>query len=160
MEISKIIQRFEYYATSLKMIKHNPSIFRERAFFNVDFEQIHTAIKEGCKFPLLLILTPEVSKTGTDDSITENFEVDYIILDKTSKNLSKAQVKSNCKDISDKLFNRILQDSEEYFSAQIVDSKEGVAGPIADDLFGWIVSLSFDRAYDGTVMQSDWEDLA
>lgn len=156
MEIQAIVDRFELYAVKLKELNHNPEDFRERAFFQLDFEDLQTAIKEGCKFPLMLFLTPDVDKTGGIDNISESWEGSFIILDK--KVSTKSVCVSFCKTIADKVYNKMLADVDGFFGCDSLEASGGAIGPTADQLYGWVVQFGFSKAYDGEVNPNDWED--
>ncbi|SDG68252.1 hypothetical protein SAMN05421827_109146 [Pedobacter terrae] len=156
MEIQAIVDRFELYAQKLKDLDHDPENFRERSFFQLDFEDLQTAIKEGCKFPLMLFLTPDIDKSGGMDNLSESWEGSYIILDK--KVTTKAACLNKCKLISDKVFNKMLAEVEDFYQCDSLEAGGGGIGPTTDQLYGWVVQFGFSKPYNGEVNANDWED--
>jgi len=160
MDIALLIEKFESYAASIKEIKHNPADLKTRAFFNLDFEELQLALRDGCKFPLMLVLTPEVGKDGSIDNVNEKWEGTYMILDKLASHDNKKQCVDSCKKISDKVFNRMLYDASDFFDGDLVHTDEGMIGPTTDKLYGWAVPFTFTQAYNAELNPNDWEDLS
>ena len=160
MEISALVEKFKSYAVSLKEIKHDSTKFTSRAFFHLDFEDLQSAIREGCKFPLMLVLTPEVGKDGSLDQVVENWEGSFMILDKLSNHANKTECINSCKHIADKVYNRMLFDSIDFFDGNLAQTNEGLVGPTADKLYGWAVPFTFTQAYDAEMNANDWEDIS
>jgi hypothetical protein len=160
--ISSLIDLFRGYATHLKELRHNESSFKERCFFNLDFEELQNATREGCKYPLMLFQTPDTNKNGGVDNISESWEGSYIILDqlRTNKADAKAEAINTCKLISDKILRRMVADAPEFFDGGLIQTTEGIAGPTSSKLYGWVVTFTFDKAFDGEVNAEDWEDLS
>lgn len=161
MEILALINHFCDYAINLKELNHDPDPkkFRDRAFFHLDFEEIQSALREGCKFPLMLLITPEVGKNGDIDNLTEAWEASYLILDRCEKTSDKANCLDRCKKIADKVYSRMISDAGTFFDGSLVQTDEGMVGPTGDKLYGWIVSFGFTQAYNGELNSNDWEDL-
>lgn len=155
--ITGLIDLFRGYATQLKDLRHNEASYKERCFFNFDFEELQNATREGCKYPLMLFQTPDSNKNGGVDNISESWEGSYIILDQVRT--TKADAINTCKLISDKILRRMVADAPRFFDGGLIQTTEGIAGPTSSKLYGWVVTFTFDKAFDGEVNAEDWEDL-
>lgn len=158
MEISPLVDRFEFYATNLIDISHDPASRRNRAFMHLDIEDLQLALSEGIHFPALFLQTPEVEKQGASDNIIEQFSFTFtIVLQKTG---TKAALLDSAKKIADKIYNLLLLDiADGVLPGSISGTNEGILGPMGDGLYGWAVSLSISDGYDGEIKQSDWKHL-
>lgn len=159
MNITALIERFEYYAINLKDIKHDPEDSRNKAFFHVDIDSIQQAVLSGIKFPALFLQTPEVEKGGAYDNMSESFDFTYVILFKGTPS-TKAAIFDQAKLLSDKVFNRLMLDVATGFLPGILSgTQEGQFGPMTDSIYGWGKSMAISDAYDAEAKQTDWEDV-
>lgn len=162
MNIAELGNRFEFYAINIKEIKHDPTA-QKKAFLLCDVQDVQVSIKNGLKFPCLLMQTPEVEKEGDTDSIIEHFEGSFVVLDAYSPRGTAAEklaVYNDCKAIADKIYKRMIKDSDEYFEGALVRTSEGSFGPVAGELLGWGVNFGFEQGFDGETDPDDWEDLS
>jgi hypothetical protein len=162
MNISTLTSRFEFYAQKHKLIKHVPGDdLTQRAFLQVDIQDITVSISTGLKFPCLFLQTPEVEKDGGIDCIAEHYEGSFVVL-MVCENGATAAFKMDllyqCKQICDQIFNRMIADTDEYFEGARIKTSEGSFGPV-QNLIGWGVNFGFEQAYDGELNPEDWEDL-
>ena len=157
--ISKLVARFEFYATHLKEIRHNPDERKSKKFFHLELEKIQEATTSGISFPALFLQTPEVDKSGASDNLSENYNFTFVLIVKG--NQDRALIADFTKKLSDKIFNRVLLDvAEEIIPGIITGTSEGFFGPVSDGLYGWGVSFGITDAYNGEVDPNDWEDLS
>lgn len=159
MQITPLKDRFEFYATNLKEIGHNPLQIKEKAFFHVDLEEIQQALSEGIKFPSLYLQTPEVEKSGVYDNMSEIFDFTFVVMMKGTAD--KTALFDQAKLISDKIINRLMYDvAIDLLPGVISGTNEGKFGPVGDGLYGWAVSCSVSDGYNAEINPNDWEDLA
>lgn len=157
ISISDLVARFEHYAINLKEIAHLPGDRRNNAFMHLDIESLQDAVSSGIKFPALFIQTPDVEKASVYDNISEQYNFTFIILLK--KTSTKAVLIDSAKAISDKIYNRLMLDTNSGLIPGVLPgSDEGIFGPMSDELYGWAKSMSINDGYDGEVNQTDWED--
>jgi len=156
-QISSLVDRFEHYAVNLKEIKHVKGD-KKKSFMHLDLETLQQALTSGIKFPALFLQTPDVEKAGSYDNMSEQFDFTYVIVMKLGT--TKAKLIDDTKQISDKIFNRTLQDAQLGILPSVTPgSSEGLFGPVGDGLYGWAKSMAIATGYDGQVVDTDWEDL-
>lgn len=162
MNIATLSSRFEFYATKHKLLKHVPGNDLERAYLQVDVQDIQVSVSTGLKFPCLFLQTPEVEKDGGMDNITEHYEGSFVVLMVCGAGQTaafKMNLLYECKQICDQVYNRMIVDSDEYFEGARIKTSEGSFGPVSD-LMGWGVNFGFEQAYNGELNAEDWEDLS
>ena len=162
MNIAELSARFEFYAAKNKSINHDANS-KLKGFLQVDVQDVQVSIKNGIKFPCLLLQTPEVEKDGGIDNITEHYEGSFVVLQQCDVNQTaafKMNLLYECKLICDQIFNRMIVDSDEYFEGAQIKTSEGSFGPIAGGVYGWGVNFGFEQGYNGELNPDDWEDLA
>lgn len=160
MNIEELVNRFEHYATTHKDLQHDPSDRFNIAFIHLDIEELQIQLKDGMKFPALLLQTPDVSKGGNYDSRSENVNFTYLVVNH-DKTKSKAELISESKVIADAIFNRLsvdAADNEEVYGV-IEGTDEGMFGPF-QDMWGWAVSINLESPVDAEVKAQDWLDLS
>lgn len=158
MQITPLKERFEFYATNLKEIAHNPAVFKEHAFFHVDLERIQTALSEGIKFPALYLQTPEVETAGAYDNMSEVFDFTFVVMLKGRAD--RSILFDQAKAISNKILNRLMADvALEVLPGVVAGTNQGVFGPVGDELYGWAVSCAISDGYNAELNANDWEDL-
>jgi hypothetical protein len=162
MDIAGLVARFLFYAQEHQDVLHDPAEKSQTAFALFDLENINEIIKNGVKFPCILLQTPEIVKQGEHDSTIEQYEFAFMVLKPLPKrDLSlKPGIIQDCKNISDEIYNRLLLDTDNgMFDGGLTNTAEGIVGPIGDQLYGWGVNLGFDQGYNAVVDPSKWGDL-
>lgn len=159
MKIKELISRFEFYAQNHKLIKHDPSNSRDKAFELFDMEGLVASNRTGLKYPALFLKTPEVQKDGDPDNLVEGYDTSFFVVLPVALNdiLGKADAYDRCKSICDDIYSRILQD--DFFDGLEVGTSEGEIGPVADNCYGWGMTFTIQNGFDAEVKQDSWEDL-
>lgn len=159
MNLITLLNRFEFYATQNKSLRHNANIKEQRAYVNFDWEELAAAVETSVKFPCLFLQTPEVEKEGTQDTLTENFELTFMVFDFLADGdfKNKGNILQSCKNIADAIYNRMQMDAPELYDSEISKTQEGTIK--ASGLIGWSVTLGFTHGYDGSVNTTQWLDL-
>lgn len=157
--ISDLVERFEFYATNLKAIKHDPTKPTTNRFVHFDLENLSEALTTGLSFPALMVQTPEAEKSGNNDNLSEAHEFTFIVI--FPKESIKSMALSKAKRVTDAIFNRLLLDVlNEIIPGTIQGTSEGIFGPTADQMYGWAVNIAIADGYNGEVDPNDWEDIA
>jgi len=162
MDIAALTARFLFFAQKHKLVRHSPDDKKETAFLLFDMENINASIKNGLKFPCVLLQTPEVVKQGEHDSTIEQYECSFMVLKPLPKSdiTLKPGIVQDCKAISDQFLNRLYDDAENgLIDGGLSNTSEGIIGPIGDGLYGWGVNFMYENGYDASVHTDDWEDL-
>jgi hypothetical protein len=160
MNIEELVNRFRHYATTHKDLRHDPSNRLSIAFIHLDIEELQIQLKDGMKFPALLLQTPDTSKSGNYDSRSENMNFTYLVINHDDRK-DKATLISEAKTIADAIFNRLSVDAaqEEEIYGVIEGTDEGMFGP-HQGMWGWAVSVSLESPVDAEVKAQDWLDLS
>jgi hypothetical protein len=159
MRISELVERFTYYATKHKQLLHVEGSADDIAFLHLEVEELQFTIKNGIKFPCLVLQTPAVEKSSIYDSLSEDFSFTFIVV-KPLGEAHKSQIIDECKTISDQVYNRIMKDCTSGIIPSLQPgTSEGIVGPMTDQLYGWGISLSILDGYDASVEGYHWNDI-
>lgn len=159
MRIEDLIDKFEHYAKTLKSVKHDPSDRMQCAFLHLDMEDLDDSLINGLKFPAIVIQSPEFSKGGNYDNLSEAISFTFLVL-KSGSDTSKLLKITESKAIADLLYSRLLIDvnTDEKLYGTIIGTDEGVWGP-KGNIWGWGVSCEISAPFSGELKPEDWMDL-
>ena len=158
MQISDIVNRFLFYARDNKDLLHVIGDKQNNAFMVCDMEDVGASVKNGIKFPCMLLQVPLYEKEGEIDATIEHVECSFIILNKVKLGdfAGRIQAYSDCKAIADQMIYHMIQDADTYFDGAMPKTSEGPVGPVVDSIYGWGVNFTFEQGIGTTLNDAKW----